>query len=166
MIFYCHFTFSHVAHVPANSKLENTALNRGRTNHTSLTNNPDLDLQSPASYIYGHDLLICKSCRSTSVSSEDKVKTNGRAEAIPLLAALMRLVKMCATVVITGKNYDQLSYNVHLIQQHSVSIIIYTQMKYCKVTLPSGSIPSPSVFSIYEFFLPPAEVEHEVITFH
>ena len=38
-----------------------TALNRGRTDHISLTH--DHDLQSPASY--GHDLLTCRSSRST-----------------------------------------------------------------------------------------------------
>ena len=37
-------------------QLEKTDLNRGQTDHISLTHDPDL--QPPASY--GHDLLTCK----------------------------------------------------------------------------------------------------------
>ena len=46
--------------------LEKTVLDQGRTDRISLTGDLGLNLQSPASY--GHELLTCKSSRSTAVS--------------------------------------------------------------------------------------------------
>ena len=62
--------------------LEETALDRGQTDRISLTHDLDLDLQSPASY--GHDLLACKSSRSTVDGSEESgnKRTDRRMEAI------------------------------------------------------------------------------------
>ena len=51
---------------------------RGRTVRISLTHDLDLDFQSLARYDY--DLLTCKSSSSKSVSSKDRVETNGRTD--------------------------------------------------------------------------------------
>ena len=76
-------------------KREKTALDRGRTDHISLTYDPDLELQSPVSY--GRDLLTCKSSRSMgqSVPKMEWKQADGGDGIIfiHLPAALMRSVK-------------------------------------------------------------------------
>jgi len=54
---YCRNLFNNI------TKLDKNDLDQGRTDHINLNNNLDPDLESHASY--GHDLLTCKSSRST-----------------------------------------------------------------------------------------------------
>ena len=60
-IFMRGFLFCRTTKISRFVKTRKNALDQGRTNRISLTH--DLDLQSLASY--GHDLLACKSSRST-----------------------------------------------------------------------------------------------------
>ena len=93
-----------------------TALNRGQTEHISLTR--DLDLQYPTGH--GHYLLTCKDQGQMSLGSKARVDTNewtdgwmdGRTEAIALPDSIMWLLKITEMPSAVAKS-DNSTPHVH-----------------------------------------------------